>query len=140
MDTTGLPYPKGTPRVVERHAKRRAAEAALRRAYAEVDERDKGICWATGRQTFTLSTIGGTYDVRDWYREHHHLRGRNVRPGWRARPERIVTLSRIAHQLVTCGWILVDGDDARRPDKITFRWNPDVKVRPIRLRRHDGKE
>jgi len=108
-----------TPRVVEKHGKRKQADDALREAYADVDRRDGGYCWVTGRYT-----ASGAPDARV-RREHHHLKGRNVKPEWVTRPERIITVCAEAHALITQGWIVVEGCDARRP--IFFHWAKHVK-------------
>lgn len=103
------------PRAITRR-KRRASDAKqLRDAYADVDRRDMGICWATGRYT---SPHAPDPRVR---REHHHLKGRRVRPEWVTRPERIITVAAEVHQLITDGWIEVEGCNARK--LILFHWN-----------------
>lgn len=109
MDYSNLPYGKKAPSVVQRYRKRVDETAALKQAYADVDIRDGGICWVTGRYTQP-----GAVDPRN-RREHHHLKGRNVMPSWVTKPERIITVSREAHALITAGWIVVEGTDARRP-------------------------
>lgn len=114
----GLMFPKGAPGVVTRRQKRLDQEQALREAYADVDRRDGGYCWVTGRYT-----SAGAPDARI-RREHHHLKGRNVKPEWVYRPERIITVCAEAHQLITAGWIVVEGCDARKP--IFFHYAPHV--------------
>lgn len=104
------------PASVARKLRKVADKHALEDAYAEVDQRDGSICWVTGAYT------GG---IGDLAREHHHLAGRNVKPEWVTRPERIITVSRLAHRLITLGWILVEGTDARKP--LRFHWAPFVK-------------
>lgn len=106
----GIPKPC---RAIEKATKRREAAAALDDAYADVDARDAGICWITGRYTQP-----GAVDPRV-RREHHHLRGRNVMPEYLTDPARIVTLCAEAHSLVTLGLIVAEGDDARK----TLRWH-----------------
>ena len=127
------PQPKPVPRVVEQHAKRKDAEKALREAYADVDLRDGGWCWVTGRFTFP-----GTPDART-RREHHHLKGRNVKPEWVTRPERIITVSAEAHSLITQGWIVVEGTDARKP--LFFHYAEHVKPtqRPFTIKARRGE-
>lgn len=124
----GLQFPKGTPRVVERHSRRKEAAQALRDAYADVDARDAGYCWVTGRYTMSSSPDARTR------REHHHLKGRNVKPEWVDKPERIITVCAEAHSLIEQGWIVVEGCDARKP--IFFHWRLGVlpKQRPFELR------
>lgn len=116
-----------TPRAVSKHAKRRAADQALEEAYADVDARDAGYCWVTGRYTRP-----GAVDARV-RREHHHLKGRRVKPEWVTRPERIITVCAEAHELITLGWIVVEGCDARKP--IFCHWAAHVKPdkRPFQI-------
>lgn len=126
-------FPKPQPSVVTKHAKRKAADLSLAQAYAEVDARDGGKCWVTGRHTRP-----GVVDpnVR---REHHHLKGRNVKPEWRHKPERIITVCNSAHVLITAGWIVVEGCDARKP--IRFSWAEHVKAKdkPLVIQRQTGE-
>lgn len=107
------------PRVVTRAKRKRAAEQSLEDAYALVDLRDKSICWVTGRHTHPKAVSASLR------REHHHLKGRRVMPEWVHRPERILTVCAEAHQLITLGWIVVEGTDARRP--VFFHYAPFVK-------------
>lgn len=108
------------PASVQRHQRRKAASQALQDAYSDVDVRDAGYCWVTGRYTQS-----GAPDARV-RREHHHLKGRNVKPEWVTEPNRIVTVAAEAHQLITQGWILVEGVDARKA--IRFHWREDLKA------------
>lgn len=106
------------PRAVTKAKKRQADEEALEKAYAEVDLRDSGICWVTGR-----FTVAGSPDRRN-RRERHHLRGRNAAPERVTDPNNIITTCAEAHQLITDGFIVVEGDDATKP--IKFHWREDV--------------
>jgi len=128
----GLQFPKGTPRAVTKHRKRVEADAELQQAYADVDVRDAGYCWITGRYT-----VPGAVDPRQ-RREHHHLKGRNVKPEWVTKPERIITVCAEAHSLITQGWIVVEGTDARKP--IFFHYAAHVKpsMRPFVIRSRRG--
>lgn len=116
------------PLAVERDQRKKAKEVSLQAAYDAVDKRDAGRCWVTGVLTETGATSA---KVR---RDHHHLRGRNVMPEWREDPDHIITVTRLAHKLITKGWIEVEGDDARQP--IRFHWREDVpvKLRTIRIK------
>lgn len=129
-------FPKGSPGVITRRQRRLDAEQALKEAYAEVDQRDAGYCWITGRYTQP-----GAVDARVRC-EHHHLKGRNVKPEWVTRPERIITVTAEEHQLIHAGWLIVEGSDARKP--IFFHWREDIapKQRPfeIKARRHAHAE
>lgn len=106
--------PKGSGRL-DRHERRRADAEALADAYAEVDLRDASICAVTGR-----FTKAGAPDARV-RREHHHLKGRNVRPEWVNVPKRIITVCAEAHDLIEGGFIQVEGADATKP--LFFHWN-----------------
>ena len=117
------PQPKGLPSVLTKHAKRKAASQALEDAYADVDARDAGYCWVTGRYTQP-----GAVDQRR-RREHHHLKGRNVKPEWVTQPDRIITVAADVHALITAEAITVEGCDARKP--IFFHWNQRI-VKPGR--------
>lgn len=114
------------PSDVAKRQRRRDDAKALAEAYAEVDLRDGGRCWVTGAYT-------GGVDPRT-AREHHHLKGRNVRPEWVYKSERIITVTREAHRLITIGWIVVEGTDARKP--IRFHWAEHVTptMRPFQIR------
>ena len=69
-------------------------------------------------------------------REHHHLKGRNVRPEWIYKSERILLVSRFVHRLLEANALVPDGCNARK--RIRFFWNDRI-VRPgeepLRLRR-----
>lgn len=112
------PQPKPEPRVITRHKRRVAEDAALTEAYAVVDARDAGYCWVTGRYTQP-----GHPDARV-RREHNHLRGRNVMPEWVNDPDHIITVCVEAHRLITAEKIIVEGDDVRQA--IRFHWREDV--------------
>lgn len=116
-----LAFPKPEPLAIHRAKRKAARETALEQAYREVDLRDQGVCWATGR-----TTRPGDPDSRV-RRDHHHLAGRRVRPDWRHDPRRILTLTAEAHQLVTAGALLVEGDDATK--RVLFHWNREI-VKP----------
>ncbi len=125
--TTNFKPPKGSGRL-ERHARRKTEQDALDDAYAEVDQRDASICAVTGR-----FTKAGAPDARA-RREHHHLKGRNVRPDWVTVPKRIITVCAEAHQLIEGGFIEVEGEDATKP--IFFHWNERMmrgRLKPFRI-------
>jgi hypothetical protein len=112
--------------LVETRRRRRAADAqALRDAYADVDRRDAGYCWVTGQYSSPHCP-----DPR-YRREHHHLKGRRVRPDWVFRPERIITVTKEVHDYITAGWIAVEGCDARKP--LFFHWTELAKRKPFEL-------
>lgn len=111
------------PRTVERRRKRAEAEADLREAYEEVDARDGGFCWVTGRYTQS-----GHVDAR-CRREHHHLEPRSVAPERRADPHNIVTVCAEAHSLFKVGWLVSEGKDARKP--VFFHYTELAKSKPF---------
>lgn len=120
------------PAAISRRTRRAEEAKALTEAYAEVDARDAGICQVTGRYTQP-----GAVDVRV-RREHHHLKGRNVKPEWVTKAERIICVSAEAHQLITLGWIAVEGTDARRT--LRFHWTELVKGRrPFEIKSRRGE-
>lgn len=113
-------------RLIERKERKLANAEKLAHAYAEVDKRDQSICWVTGK----FLTPGAVSPEER--REHHHLKGRRVRPDWVYKPERIITVSKAAHDLITGKFIDVEGEDARKP--IFFHWNAAAmrgQVKPI---------
>jgi hypothetical protein len=124
------------PRAITKAKRRAADEAALEAAYAEVDLRDGSICWVTGRYA-----VAGAPDRRV-RREHHHLRGRNCAPEWVTDPDRIITVVKEVHDLITSGHLIVEGDDARKP--IRFHWREDVpatsRIFRIKSRRWSANE
>lgn len=129
MDYSWCSLPKVRPAALERHDKQTEHEKKLAAAYAKVDERDESICWVTGVK------LAPTAQDDRARREHHHLKGRNVKPEWVYRPERIITVSRAVHSYLQSHALEAIGTDARRP--IYFAWNPrmvDLKRPPFRLR------
>jgi hypothetical protein len=106
------------PGVVSRRKRRADAAAALAEAYADVDRRENNVCQASG-VPLNPRAIDPKYR-----REHHHIRGRRVKPEWRADPDRICLVSALAHQLITVGFLLVEGDYA---PKARFHWADHVK-------------
>jgi len=120
-----------TPVKVERHNRKAERKKALDDAYEVVNKRDGNVCRATGRRLDPAAI-----DPAD-RREHHHLKGRNVRPDWRERPERICLVSALAHDLITRGWIAVEGVDARKP--LFFHWTSLAKSRPLMIKRQNTR-
>jgi hypothetical protein len=118
MDTSQLAFPKGPSRGLEKHRKRVANAARLAEAYRDVDLRDGGFSVVSGVFTVPFSS-----DPKR-RREHHHLKGRRVRPEWVFRSERIITVTAFEHDLITSGALHVEGDDARKP--LFFHWNPAI--------------
>jgi hypothetical protein len=123
-----------TPGVVERHSKKKAREQRLQEAYAIADQRDGNRCRATG-----LALDPRASDVKH-RREHHHLKGRRVRPEWREDPRRICLVSAMVHRLINAGWIICEGADAHKP--LFFHWAEHVKPkdRTVILKRHNPRD
>lgn len=115
------------PLAVQRHDRKKAKQEQLEEAYAAVDTRDANRCRATGTLVHPRSA-----DPKR-RREHHHLRGRRVRPEWREQPERICLVSAFVHDLITRGWIAVEGVDASKP--LFFHWTDLATSHPIKLKR-----
>ena len=122
--------PKVRPRVLVKAEKESAHDRKLRIAYEKVNVREADTCQVSGVKLYPFST-----NERN-QREHHHLKGRNVKPEWTYEPRRILLCSAFIHKLLQSKSILVDGTDATKP--LTFTWNRRlVKAsrEPIRLER-----
>lgn len=118
-----------TPGSVERHNRKQAREKALEEAYAVAEKRDGMRCRATGTHL-----VRGAADARTRL-EHHHLVPRSLSRGRREDPANIICLSALAHDLVTKGWIDVEGTDGRRV--LMFHWTALAKSRPLVIKRHN---
>ena len=129
----GVPCPKGEPGIVRRHQRRVEDEKALRECYAEVDARDAGYCWVTGRYTQS-----GAVDPRV-RREHHHIVKRSRDKGLIDKPHNVITVCAEAHKLIEAGWIIVEGKDARK--RLFFHWRSDLKAsqKPFTIRAMLGR-
>jgi len=125
LDRNALLKSAIVPAAVSRRQRRAADAKALQEAYDDVDARDGGVCWATGRYT-----VSGAVDARV-RREHHHLFSRQGRPEHRHDPMRIITVAAEVHDLIHRGWLVVEGATVRK--RITFHWAEHVAVRPFRL-------
>lgn len=84
---------KRTGPLARRGAKAKRAEPALRRAYAEVDQRDGGCVFGVLDRTHRCPPNALLH--------HDHLWGRLVRPDLREDPRGIVLLCSVAHDEVT---------------------------------------
>jgi hypothetical protein len=120
-----LALPKGQSAAEGRRQRKLTKAQLLDEAYARVDALDQGICWVTGRTTRTNTT-----DARV-FREHHHLGARRVRPEWRHDEDRIITVCKEAHDLITAGKIDVEGDHRRRG--LFFHWDCKPSERPFHI-------
>lgn len=101
--------------------RRKTKAQRLLEAYEVVNRRDGNLSRVSG--CYLLPTSADNRQRR----EHHHLKGRNVRPDWRCAPERIILCSAFEHGLLEHDAILYEGDDAR--ERIVFFWNRE-KVKP----------
>lgn len=121
---------RSVPAVLAKSRKDSEHERKLAKAYAAVNEREADVCQVSGVK---LSAASRDEKRR---REHHHLKGRNVKPEWVYEPKRIVLVSAYIHKLLQGKVILVDGTDATKPP--TFTWNRRLVApgrEPMRLER-----
>jgi hypothetical protein len=107
--------PKVRPRVLAKAEKESEHDRKLRVAYEKVNLREEDTCQVSGVKLFALSQNERTR------RQHHHLKGRNVKPEWVYEPRRILLCSEYLHKLLQSKAILVDGTDATKP--LVFAWN-----------------
>lgn len=124
------PHPKSAevPVTVQRHQRKTAQAQRLEDAYAIVNARERYMCQASGRQLYS------GHPEAEFRREHHHIKARRVKPEGREDPNNIVLVSALAHDLITKGWLLVEGEHA---PTVRFRWAAFVKPgqKPFRLRK-----
>jgi hypothetical protein len=104
-----------TPRVIEKARKSSEHDRKLAKAYAEVDAREDNVCQVSG-----VKLSPAARDTKR-LREHHHIKGRNVKPEWVYESRRIVLCSKFVHDLFTGKALLLDSTDATQPLKL--RWN-----------------
>ena len=113
---------------MDRKAKKAAEDQALADAYEIVNQRDGNLCRVTGRHLQPGAVMA---EVR---REHHHLQPRSIAPERIADASNIVLVCAEAHQLITGGFIDVEGTDATKP--LFFHWNEKAMkglVKPFRI-------
>lgn len=111
------------------YSRRKTNQQRLDEAYAVVNMRDGNESRVSGCYLLAESA-----DNRQ-RREHHHLRGRNVRPDWKYDPKRIVLCSAFEHGLLESGAIEYEGDDA--DSRVVFFWNRSkipVGTEPLRIK------
>ena len=94
MDTSELAFPKGTPRVVDRIAKKRDYAKQERECRAAVKKRDHGRCVVPGCKEFS--------------RHVHHIVFRSRGGKWSS--QNCCSLCVQHHQLVHAGLITITGD------------------------------
>lgn len=124
---TNFKAPKGSGRL-DRKARRATEAAELAEAYEIVNARDGNQCRVTGR---FLSAGAVMAEVR---REHHHLRPRSLAPNRVADPKNIILVCAEAHQLITGGFLEVEGRDATKA--VFIHWNESAmkgRVKPFRI-------
>ena len=114
------------PRAIRKARASAERRAALNAAYEEVDARDGGYCWVTGRYTQP-----GAVDARV-RREHHHLEPRSLEKGRIADPSNIVTVCAEAHSLFKSGWLVSEGTDTRKT--VRFHWTKLATYRPFQIK------
>lgn len=127
MHVTFPKPPRGSGRLARR-ARKAEQDAALADAYSEVDRREAGFCRATGRYTQPFAVDPAQR------REHHHLEPRSIAPHRIADPTNIITVAAEVHELITGGFIEVEGKDATKP--LFFHWCERLmrgRPRPFRL-------
>ena len=94
MDTSGLAFPKGQPRIIDRITKKHALAAQERLCRAEVKQRDKGRCRVPNCKQSSAHL--------------HHIVFRSQGGRWQAC--NIVSLCVLHHQLVHGGVLSISGD------------------------------
>lgn len=122
------PKPAKGSRLLERKARKAVEDAVLAEAYEIVNQRDANTCRVTGRFLQPGAVMAENR------REHHHLQPRSVAPERVADVTNIVLVCAEAHNLITGGFIEVEGIDATKP--IFFHWREDMmrgRVRPFRI-------
>lgn len=96
--------------------------------YEIVNQRDGNICRVTGRHLQPGAVMA---EVR---REHHHLQPRSIAPHREADPKNIILVCAEAHQLITGGFLEIEGKDATKP--LFVHWNEKAmrgRVKPFRI-------
>jgi hypothetical protein len=124
-----------TPRVVSRHQRKVAKQAALDQAYAVVDARDGKVCQVRG-----TPLVAG--HANEWKAlERNHLGPRSTQPERRHDPDNILTVSRGTHRLMQAGCLLAidaKGEETDRVSQIAgYRWT--IARPPFRLRKGNVK-
>jgi hypothetical protein len=115
-------------RLLEKKARKATEAQALADAYEIVNARDGNQCRVTGR---FLQAGAVMAEVR---REHHHLQPRSIAPDRVADARNIILVCAEAHQLITGGFIEIEGKDATKP--LFAHWNEQAmkgRVKPFRI-------
>jgi hypothetical protein len=127
IDYSQFAFPKGVPRVVSRHQRKVAKQTALDQAYAVVNARDQNKCRCTG---LPLDPRASDPKHR---REHHHLLERNVAPERREDPANICLVSKVVHDLINNGYIVVEGTDATKRLVFTYAAHVPKDARIVKI-------
>jgi hypothetical protein len=117
-----------TPAVIAKGRKKSEHERKLAEAYREVEVREDNVCQVSGVK------LQPRTDNPKRLREHHHIKGRNVKPEWVYESKRIVLCSKFIHDLFTGKALILDSTDATKP--LALRWNRAIVKpgkEPIRL-------
>jgi hypothetical protein len=124
IDYSGFALPKvkptDKPKPLRKQAKQTEHDRKLQAAYRKVEKRENNRCQVTGVELTPFHR-----DERRC-REHHHIKGRNVKPEWVYEPKRIVLCSKKIHDMFTANVLEVIGTDA---SSVKFAWNRNI-VRP----------
>ena len=108
------PVPKPAPRLIDRVARQRAENAALRTSYRQVDVRDHFACRCCGRRLVKTLTLCPARA------EHHHLVGRWIAPMLRADVRNIIAVDAECHGKLTRHELLVKAATFYRVDGRTY--------------------
>jgi hypothetical protein len=125
--STNFKQPKGSARL-DRKARKAEEDAALAAAYEIVNQRDANLCRVTGRFLSPSSVMAETR------REHHHLQPRSIAPDRIADPSNIILVAAEVHQLITGGFIEIEGKDATKA--LFAHWNEAAmkgRIKPFRI-------
>lgn len=120
--------PKGS-RLLDKKARKAAEEKELAEAYEVVNVRDGNQCRVTGR---FLQAGAVMAEVR---REHHHLVPRSIAPDRVCDATNIILVAAEVHNLITGGFIEVEGKDATKP--LFFHWREDMmrgRIKPFAIK------
>lgn len=118
IDYSVLPIKKGPSVQLEKGWKQAAFEAALEKAYRQVDLRDEDRSRVTGTVLLTSTAD----DKRR--REHNHLGPRSTYPSLKTAMKNIFLCSTYEHGFITRNELLIHGRDANK--QLLFSWNPRI--------------
>jgi hypothetical protein len=116
IDYSVLPIKKGPSIQLEKGWKQAKFEAALAKAYREVEARDENRSRVTGMPL--LASSGNERQQR----EHNHLGRRSTYPSLKTAVKNIFLVSTYEHRFLTNNELLIHGRDANKD--LRFSWNP----------------